>query len=64
MLAATINTTREDKMKNEQMEESKNTSEAFRVCASLSAGSQFDKEGAEFPGRKKQVMKDGRKAKA
>lgn len=40
------------------MEESKNMSEAFRVYALHSVGSQFDRQRIEFPGEKK-VMKDG-----
>lgn len=34
------------------MEESKNMSEAYRVYASLSTGSQLDKTGAELLGKK------------
>lgn len=33
------------------MEESKNMSEAFRVYASHSLGSKFDKAGVGFPGK-------------
>lgn len=35
-------------MKNSKKEESKNMSEAFRVYASHSVGSQFDNAGAGF----------------